>query len=310
MKISIDPQIQIILKEWLKSLTLERNLSNLTASSYLSDIFYFISFMNAHLGTIMKLDTLENLTVNDIRAWLAERNATGHQSTSNSRAISALKNLFRYLKRAHGLDNTAVFSIKLGRVTKPLPKALARETALAAVVNIESIPVENWVGTRNVAILMLMYGLGLRISEALNITLDDWNAHNGQFLIVMGKGKKQRSLPVLPRVKQSVLKYIESCPYDITTGPIFLGASGKELNPDVFRRDVRNLRGYMSIPSFATPHSFRHSFATHLLSEGGDLRMIQELLGHENLSTTQRYTKVDSDTLMASYLQFHPGSKS
>lgn len=309
MKISIDPRIQIILKDWLKSLTLERNLSSLTASSYLSDVFYFISFMNTHLGTTMKLDTLDKLTVNDLRAWLAERNATGHQSTSNSRAISALKNFFRYLKKSHGLDNTSVFSIKLGRVTKPLPKALARETALAALDVIESIPVENWVGKRNVAILMLMYGLGLRISEALGVTLDDWTAHNGEFLMVMGKGKKQRNLPVLPKVKQAVLEYINSCPYDISKGRMFLGVSGKELNPDVFRRDVRNLRGCMSIPNFATPHSFRHSFATHLLSEGGDLRMIQELLGHENLSTTQRYTKVDSDTLMASYLQFHPGSK-
>lgn len=310
MKISIDGQVQAIIKEWFNSLVLERGLSQLTGNAYLSDLFYFLSFINQHQGHIINLDLLKKLEVNDMRAWLAQRNSSDHQTTSNARAISALKNFFRYLQKHNLVENTAIFSIKLGKHNKPLPKALAKETALAAVVAIETIPLKDWVAKRDVAILMLLYGLGLRISEALSLTLSDWQAQQGEFITVSGKGKKQRNLPVLPKVRQAVYEYINNCPYDLQSGPLFLGAMGNPLNPDVFRRQVRQLRGCMSIPSFASPHSFRHSFATHLLGEGGDLRTIQELLGHENLSTTQRYTKVDSDTLMASYIQFHPGVKS
>jgi len=310
MKISIDGPVQTIIKSWYNNLTLQRGLSPLTGNAYLSDLFYFLSFINNHLGETINLEVLKKLEINDMRAWLAQRNSSDHQTTSNARAISALKNFFRYLQKNYQVENTAIFSIKLGKHSAPLPKALARETALAAVAAIESIPLKDWVAKRDVAILMLLYGLGLRISEALNLTLSDWNAQHAEFITVSGKGKKQRNLPVLPKVRLAVSDYINNCPYNINSGPIFLGSLGGPLNPDVFRRQVRQLRGVMSIPSFASPHSFRHSFATHLLGEGGDLRTIQELLGHENLSTTQRYTKVDSDTLMASYLQFHPGVKS
>lgn len=309
MKISIDTAVQSVIRNWFDSLNLEHGLSNLTSGAYLTDLFYFLSFINQHYGTLVDLEMLKKLEINDLRAWLAYRNSTDHKTTSNARAISALKSFFRYLKKYNLVDNTAVFSIKLGKQDKPLPKALTKETALAAIDVIETIPLKDWVAKRDIAILMLLYGLGLRISEALSLTLSDWNAQQGEFITVSGKGKKQRNLPVLVKVRQAVNTYISNCPYDLQTGPIFLGAMGGPLNQDVFRRHIRKLRGEMSIPSFATPHSFRHSFATHLLGEGGDLRMIQELLGHENLSTTQRYTKVDSSTIMAAYIQFHPGGK-
>lgn len=308
MKISIDSQMQAIIKEWVATMVSERHLAKLTTNAYVTDLFYFIAFINQHRGTIVTADVLQKLELNDMRAWLAHRNANSHQPTSNFRAVSALKNFFRYLQKIKAAENTAIFALKLGKNPKPLPKALAKDTALIAVEMIETIPSQDWLAKRDRAILMLLYGLGLRISEALNLNYRDWHAQNAEYITVLGKGGKQRNLPVLPKVKQAVNEYLESCPFNLHDGSIFIGAQGKALNPDVFRRQVRKLRGMMAIPNFASPHSFRHSFATHLLGAGGDLRMIQELLGHSNLSTTQRYTKVDTDTLITTYKILHPGS--
>jgi integrase/recombinase XerC len=309
VKISINSDLQFAIKHWVEGLQLEKGLSTLTVNAYLSDLFYFLAFITTHLGTPINLDVTASLQLSDFRAWLADRNLNEHQTTSNARALSAIKNFFRFLQRRYDINNTALFNLKLGKFNKPLPRALTVESAMSSLEKISEFEAPNWLIKRDIAILMLLYGLGLRISEALNLTFSTWREQNGEFIRIEGKGRKQRNLPLIPVVKDAVESYLASCPFPIHDAEIFLGERGMPLNPDVFRRNIRKIRDMITIPLHASPHSFRHSFATHLLAAGGDLRTIQELLGHENLSTTQRYTKIDSKTLMADYSKFHPGAK-
>ena len=190
---------------------------------------------------------------------------------------------------------------------KPLPKGLSLDEAVEATQLIENISKKRWIGLRDKAILMLLYGCGLRISEALSLKESSFQ-DNHQKLIVKGKGQKERMIPLLPQVAESIHQYLESCPHEITE-EIFVGASGKKLNPDVFRSNLRELKKSMGLPDYASPHAFRHSFATHLLNQSGDLRTIQVLLGHQSLSTTQKYTKLDINNLIDSYSSFHPKSR-
>jgi integrase/recombinase XerC len=303
----ISKEVRIAIKAWLSHLRDVRNYSKHTIDGYTVDLFYFLNFLTHYNEEMVTMHTISNIRLKDLRAWLAKRHAEGIKSTSNARALSVLKNFYRFLNKNYGIECDAPFNIKIRNSSAPLPKAILPTLALDAVDAVANIAEEPWVGARDTLILILLYGCGLRISEALSLHKKDF-LQDG-YIIITGKGKKQRQLPLLPIINQAYQEYIKSCPHDLSQGPLFVGVRGGALNPDVFRSRIRKLRSFLGLPEHTSPHAFRHSFATHLLGAGGSLRTIQELLGHESLSTTQRYTKVDSDKIINTYNQFHPRNK-
>lgn len=263
-----------------------------------------MAFLSGHLGGRVNKKQLEKLDARDIRAWLASR-MDAFDPASSARALSAVKSFYRYLEQQEGIENAALFHIRSPKIKKSVPKALVEGQAQQALGEIESLHAEEWVGKRNLALLVLIYGCGLRISEALSLQYKD--AGSGDSLTITGKGNKQRMVPLLPAVKEAIADYVSACPHSFSARtPLFLGSRGGKLDPAIFQRELRKLRAALGLPESTTPHAFRHSFATHLLSAGGDLRSIQELLGHASLSTTQRYTRVDKDRLMSAYKNAHP----
>ena len=226
------------------------------------------------------------------------------EPTSTARALSTVKSFYRYLEKQGTLTNPVIFHLRGPKLKKALPKALGVEQAQQALETIGTQHEDEWVNKRDLALLVLIYGSGLRISEALSLTTAD---NKGDSLTIIGKGNKQRMVPLLPVIKNAIADYMSACPYPFTaTAPLFLGKRGQPLNPAIFQLQLRKLRAALNLPESTTPHAFRHSFATHLLSAGGDLRSIQELLGHTSLSTTQRYTHVDKARLMQAYQNAHP----
>lgn len=306
MSISVNLFVSNLVKEWISYLTHQKRYSAHTTKAYMTDLFYFLSFINSHYEEQITQKLLEVISIQDFRAWLASRKKEDLKSASNARALSVIRNFYRYVKVHHGLENQAIFSIQITNKEKPLPKALSKELALEATNKIEIIS-DDWTGKRDLAILSLMYGAGLRISEVLSLKKSDLAQFENSQVLIKGKGGKERVVPILDFVKIAVHDYINDCPYNLENH-LFLGAKGKKLNPDVFRHKIQKLRGFLNLPEHASPHAFRHSFATHLLASGGDIRTIQELLGHQSVSTTQRYTKVDAENLIASYKKFHPKS--
>ncbi len=306
--VNLASDLQTAIIEWQKHLKFERHYSEHTLSSYVTDLFYFIHFLNEHHNQTATLSLLANVSIRDIRSWLAKRAMAKLKSTSNSRAVSVIRNFYRFLSNQYHIENQAAFNIKILNKNKPLPKALPPDNAIIATKMIDHVSQDYWIGKRDVAIMMLLYGCGLRISEALSITTHDITSIQDNQILIKGKGKKERYVPILPQVHDAITQYITLCPYDLQQGQIFKGKSGKDLNPNVFRVNVRKLKQILNLPSHTSPHAMRHSFATHLLGNGGDLRTIQELLGHESLSTTQRYTKLDSASIIDQYRQFHPRS--
>lgn len=306
--IDIESNLKKSITSWLNHLKDNKKYSKHTIKAYVTDLFYFLEFISGHSGEKISIQLLADLTVKDFRSWLAKRNREQHEQTSNSRALSVLKGFYKYLKKIHGVDNQQILAIKLGSIKKPLPKALSVEKALQASKAISELS-DTWIGQRDLALLTLIYGCGLRISEALDFKRSDIPSNENSPIRIKGKGGKERVIPVMNYIIAELNKYIKLCPYNLDESEyLFLGERGGKLNPDVFRNRLRNLRGYLGLPEHTTPHSFRHSFATHLLADGGDIRTIQELLGHENISTTQKYTKVDAKNLMLNYKNFHPMS--
>lgn len=304
----LDAALSQALDGWHRQLRDIRRLSNHTLEGYAQDLADFLCFIHDYRAEPLTLALLEGLQAAELRAWLAHRKKQGIGDSSNARAMSSLRNFFRHLEREAGLENAAVFNLRLPRRKAPLPKALTEDSALQALDTIKTLHPEPWVGKRDWALLTLLYGCGLRISEALALTCGDFD-RGSEGLRIRGKGRKERMVPLLPAVADTVRDYMAACPYlqhPRPDTPLFLGVRGAVLTPQVFRRQLQLLRGYLGLPDSATPHAFRHSFATHLLAGGGDLRSIQELLGHENLSTTQRYTHVDTARLMAAYKAAHP----
>lgn len=303
----LSPDLTLHAKAWLEWLKGVRRMSPHTLTAYQSDLEQFCIFLHDYLAegpiTAVMLARLEH---RELRAWLAQRRQDGISDSSNARALSSIRNFYRYLQQETGLENAAIFNLRMPRLKKPLPKALTTQDALHAVETLKTLHPEPWVALREWALLTLLYGCGLRISEALSLARDDLSsARHG--LRIRGKGGKERVVPVLPQVTEAIDAYLAACPYaGGKETPLFLGVRGERLAPAVFQRQIRQLRAVLGLPESATPHAFRHSFATHLLAEGGDLRAIQELLGHENLSTTQRYTHVDTARLMAAYKNAHP----
>jgi integrase/recombinase XerC len=290
---------------WLQWLTGERRASPHTVAAYGRDLALFLDFLTEHLGGPPSLAALAGLSPADFRAFLARRAAIPLARTSLARELSVLREFFRFLQRRGLVANGALTALRAPRLPPAVPKPLSIEDALGAVATVDALSQDAWQGKRDVAVLTLLYGCGLRISEALGLTRGE--APLGETLVVRGKGGKERLVPVLPAVRMAVADYLAACPWPLPhDGPLFVGARGGPLNPRQVQRRVAALRFRLGLPATATPHALRHSFATHLLGAGGDLRAIQELLGHESLSTTQRYTAVDTERLFAVYDAAHP----
>ena len=302
--------------EWGRWLESERRASAHTTDAYRRDLATFFLFLRDHLGGEPALNDLQSLTTADFRSYLARRAAEGLARTSLARSMSTLRNFFRFLDRSGKVHNPAIDAVRTPKTPSSIPKALTPDDALAAVKMAAELQDEPWLAKRDMAIMLLLYGCGLRIGEALGLNggdlggnLDAATSTEGT-LRVMGKGSKERIVPVLPIVAQAVAAYRESCPHAITAkDPLFVGSRGGRLNAGVVQRQVRKVRALLDLSDSATPHAFRHSFATPLLAKGGDLRTIQELLGHASLSTTQRYTAVDEEKLRSVYDDAHPRAR-
>ena len=294
--------------DWRAWLGHERRYSAHTLAAYGRDLAAFLAFLAGHLGYPPGLSDLDALKPADVRAYLAGSNRRGYARASTARAMASVRGFFRFLEKRGLARSAAIGTASAPRVPKSLPRALGVAEALEAVGAVRDLGSEPWLAARDAALLVLLYGCGLRIGEALALNRADMP--QGDALVVTGKGRKQRLLPVLPAVKQALAEYLAICPYPGDgDDPLFVGARGMRLNAGVAQRQVRRLRVLLDLPETATPHAFRHSFATHLLAGGGDLRTIQELLGHASLSTTQRYTDVDAARLEAVYRSAHPRAR-
>jgi len=292
------------LQSWVEWLTHEKKFSDNTVESYQRDVLNLLAFIGGHFGRDLTIKCLKDIEAADFRAWLASRIMNNIGQSSNARALASVRNFFRYLSRNKILHNESILDIKNPRRRQPLPKAIAVEDAGRVIDGTDITDAKPWILQRDKAILMVLYGMGLRISEALALTPADFN---GESVTIKGKGGKERLVPILPEVKSVVMDYLAVCPYGLCkNAPAFVGEKGKPLNPGVFQRNLRGIRRALGLPEHTTPHALRHSYATHLLSNGADLRSIQELLGHASLSTTQVYTKVDSVRIMESYRKSHP----
>ena len=307
-QISGEPALKRALSDWIDWLKHEKRSSPHTLDHDSRDIAAFLTFFTDHLGFTPGLRDLAQLRAVDFRSWLARLGQDGKSRATIARRFSTLRTFYKYLERQGVLTNAAVHAVRTPKLPKSLPKALSVEDALEAVEMAADLADEPWVGKRNRALMMMLYGCGLRIAEALDLNVKD--IPEGDVIVVTGKGNKQRVVPVLPQVAKAIASYVKMCPYPMTpTSPLFLGVRGKRLQAGVVQAMVREVRGYLGLPASATPHALRHSFATHLLAGGGDLRTIQELLGHASLSTTQRYTDVDAARLQAVYSHTHPRAK-
>jgi integrase/recombinase XerC len=293
------------LPRWRDWLAIERQFSDHTVSAYLSDLTAFLGFLAGHLGHPVRLRDLADAGLADFRAWLARRSAAGASATSRARAVSSLRNFFGWLDRTGTLHNPKIGALTTPKLPHAVPKPLAVDDAATLLDAAETFVEEPWMGLRDRALFTLLYGCGLRISEGLG--LNRGVLPFGETLTVLGKGRKQRVVPVLPVVAETVSAYVEACPFaGGKESPLFLGAKGKRLDAAVAQKAMRSLRHQLQLPDSATPHALRHSFATHLLAGGGDLRAIQELLGHASLSTTQRYTEIEAEQLLSVYQKAHP----
>lgn len=308
-QLSAAPDVQDAVAEWLRWLTGERRVSDHTVDSYRRDLTGFLAFLNDHLGAPVRVRDLGDLRPADFRSYLASCRNAGLSNTSVARALSAVRSFFRRLERLGQVENPALAAIRTPKRPHTVPKPLTPQHARATITDAAELHDEAWVGLRDTAVLTLLYGCGLRIGEALALNFE--NRPQGRSMTVTGKGNKQRLVPVLPVVIEAVEAYLLACPFPLQAGdPLFVGVRGKRLRAGIVQKQVRRLRELLGLPAHATPHALRHSFATHLLSGGGDLRTIQELLGHASLAATQRYTEVDGEHLLTVYRDAHPRAKS
>ena len=305
-----EPRVLSALETWQNWLRYEKRASENTIAGYNNDLGGFLLFVKKHLGYLPGLHDLEGLTAMDFRSYLADRNTNGLSRASTARAISSLRAFFRFLEREGLADNNAIQGLRTQKVPRSVPKALSIKDAVEVIKEVEHLSDDLWVGKRDKALLILLYGCGLRIGEAIALNRGQMNELKADMIRVTGKGGKERIVPILPVIKVSIFDYLEHCPFTLKEDdPLFVGVRGKRLNPGLAQKHVRIVRKALNLPDTATPHAFRHSFATHLLSGGGDLRTIQELLGHASLSTTQRYTDVDEAQLQSVYQNAHPRAR-
>ncbi len=292
---------------WHRHLASERRAAAKTLEAYGRDVRQFLDFLETRPQA-----RIEKLAAADIRAFMAARRAEGVVGRTLMRQLAAIRSFLRFLEREGVADASALAVVQGPKLPRSLPKPLSASAArsVADVATRAGEEREPWVLARDAAVLALLYGCGLRISEALGILAEDAPSDARDVLRITGKGGKTRMVPVIAPVQRAVADYVAQCPYALAAGtPLFRGAKGGPLNPRIVQRAMEMMRGALGLPATATPHALRHSFATHLLGRGGDLRAIQELLGHASLSTTQIYTEVDSARLLAVFDQTHPRAR-
>jgi integrase/recombinase XerC len=302
---TLSPAQRDALARWLDHLKAIDGAADRTVDAYRTDVLAFLSFLQMHHGEPSGLGPLSRVTVSDMRSWMAHERGRGLSARSLARALSSVKGFMRWLAEREGFDPTAVLSTRAPKFRKKLPRPLDVDAAQAMLETVEMQASEPWIAARDGAVVTLLWGCGLRISEALSLDGGDYPI--GPSLRIIGKGGKERIVPVIAPARDAVAAYVAACPYPPEAGhPLFRGARGGPLNPRLVQKAMERGRLQLGLPSTATPHAMRHSFATHLLSAGGDLRAIQELLGHASLSTTQAYTAVDTARLMEVYARTHP----
>lgn len=303
-----DGRLLTAIEEWQRWLKTEKRCSGHTAAAYGRDLAFFLKFLQDYTAKTPSFDILGKMEVTDFRAYLAARTQEGIGRTSLARNMSTLRNFFNFLERNALLSNPAINVIHSPSIPKALPKPLTREQAFNVIRTAGELQEAAWLKKRDMAFVTLLYGCGLRIGEALSLDVKDRPASD--VMTILGKGHKERVVPVLPVVREIINAYLKERPDGAPdNAPLFIGARGERVNPGVMQRQMRKIRDMLGLPETATPHALRHSFATHLLSGGSDLRTIQELLGHSSLSTTQRYTGLDADRMMEVYTHAHPRAK-
>ena len=303
--LAIPPAQRDALARWLAHLRALDAAATNTLTAYAHDVTGFLAFLAGHHGDAEGLGAVAKIDQSDLRAWMAHERARGVAARSLARELSAVKNFVAWVADREGVDASAVLSARGPKFRRKLPRPLSVDGARDMIAQVGEQARIDWIAARDIAVVTLLYGCGLRISEALGLT---GAAHPlPDTLRILGKGGKERLVPTLPAARDAIAEYARLCPYDLTrTEPLFRGARGGPLNPRLIALVMEKSRMQLGLPSSATPHAMRHSFATHLLSAGGDLRAIQELLGHASLSTTQAYTAVDAARLMEVYEKAHP----
>lgn len=303
----LSPALGTALSAWLDNQRALNGAAENTIKAYHSDVLGFLSFMAQHHGGAQGLGPISRITVSDMRAWMAHERGRGVAARSLARSLSAVKTFYKWLAEREGFEPTAVLSARAPKFQRKLPRPLAEGAARAMIDTVELQARDPWVAARDSAVITLLYGCGLRISEALGLT--GAQAPLPRTLRIVGKGDKERVVPVIDAARDAVATYLRLCPYPVEPdGPLFRAVRGGPLAPRAVQKVMEQTRMQLGLPATATPHALRHSFATHLLTAGGDLRAIQELLGHASLSTTQAYTAVDTSRLMEVYDAAHPRS--
>ncbi|GGF02112.1 tyrosine recombinase XerC [Stappia taiwanensis] len=299
--------VNAAIDDWLDHLGSERRLADKTLIAYERDVRQFLRFLTGHQGEPPALTHLAELRPADFRAFLARRRQGGSQSRTLARGLAGIRSFLGFLERRGDVNAAAAAAVRPPRQPRSLPKPVAASDALTIVDADCGLDTAPWVAARNAAVFTLLYGCGLRLGEALSLTGASAPRKESRSLRITGKGGRQRIVPLLPIVGEAVEAYLAACPYTpAPDGPLFLGVRGGPLNPRIVQYAMARLRSALGLPDSATPHALRHSFATHLLAGGGDLRTIQELLGHASLSTTQIYTEVDAARLLDVYDRAHP----
>lgn len=296
-----------LLAEWIAHLRDERRFAANSVEAYARDVAAFLAFLQSHLGGEPSARDLSELEPRDLRAYLAHRRQgpDALADRSISRALAAIRSFYRYLERRHSIANARLALVRGPKLKATLPRPVSESSARKLIAEAQDQGAGEWIGARDAALITLLYAAGLRISEALALTGADRPLPG--MLRITGKGGKQRLVPMLAAAQQAVERYAALCPYALTAGaPLFRAARGGPMTPRMAQALMAALRTRLGLPSSATPHALRHAFATHLLANGGDLRAIQDLLGHESLSTTQRYTSVETQKILQSYRRAHP----
>lgn len=301
------PDLAEALTRWQTWLRVEKNVSPHTLRAYTGDVTQFLAFLRDHHGQPPSMGDLSETSLRDFRSWMSRQAMGGAAAASRARALSGIKNLFKWLDREGLMHNPSLATLRSPKLPHKLPRPLFEGQALD-VLDASENDNEPWIAARNRALLTLLYACGLRINEAL--ALDVRDVPRDGFLRVMGKGRKERQVPVLAIAETELASYRAACPWpEEPQRPLFLGARGKRMRQQIAQKAMREMRGRLGLPATATPHALRHSFATHLLQNGANLREIQELLGHSSLSTTQRYTEINAKELISMYKHAHPRAK-
>ncbi len=307
MSLALTPATRDALSRWCDHLSALDGAAANTVKAYQSDVSAYMDFLGQHHGGALAPAALATVTQSDMRAFMAHERGRGLGARSLARRLSSVKGFTRWLSDREGTEPTAVLAARGPKYRRKLPRPLSPEAARDVIAQVDMQAREDWVAARDTAVVTLLYGCGLRISEALSLTAADFPL--SEVLRIRGKGGKERMVPVIPAARAAVATYVQLCPHALIgepAGALFRGARGGPLNPRLIAGAMEQARHALGLPATATPHAMRHSFATHLLAAGGDLRTIQELLGHASLSTTQAYTAVDAARLMDVYSRAHP----